>query len=138
MNFTFHLEDIDKAAAELLKAAKSNILCFYGAMGMGKTTLIKALMRQCKTVDTVSSPSYSMVQEYHDCHGAVLAYHFDFYRLTHESEALDIGFEDYINSRAWILIEWPQKIASLLPEEAQAIHIHFIDETTRSIEFNPS
>lgn len=133
---TFHLSEIDKAAA-LLKAANRKFLCFYGDMGAGKTTLIQALVKQLGAVDTANSPTFSIVNEYHDPQGAVLAYHFDFYRLEDEKEALDLGLEEYWNTDAWILIEWPQNIASLLPQEATAIHLHFIDETTRAIEFRP-
>lgn len=136
MKITFSLQEIDKTAAALLKAAQSKMLCFYGDMGAGKTTLIKALVKQLGAVDTANSPTFGLVHEYHNHQGTAVAYHFDFYRLKNESEGLDLGLEEYWNSNAWILIEWPQHIASFLPREAVSVHLNFIDENTRSIEFS--
>lgn len=137
MNISFSLHEADKVAEVLLKTVTSKTLCFYGDMGAGKTTLIQALVKHLGAVDTVHSPTFGLVHEYHDPQGMVLAYHFDFYRLHHENEALDLGIEEYWDTNAWVLIEWPQNIASLLPQEAVSVHLHFIDETTRTVEFNP-
>lgn len=133
MKHTFTLYEIDNIAQVLLSTAKSKVLCFYGSMGAGKTTLIKALVQQLGSIDVASSPTFSLVQEYHNAQGNVLAYHFDFYRLHEEQEALDLGFDEYLHSNAWILIEWPQNIATLLPQQAVAVHLDFVDESTRLI-----
>ncbi len=136
MNITFSLPDISGFASILLRSAKSKTLCFYGDMGIGKTTLIQALMRQLRAVDRVSSPTFGLVNEYHNAQGEVLAYHFDFYRLNSEWEALDIGLEAYLNTDAWLLIEWPEKIEKFLPKDAMQIHISFVDEDTRTVSYN--
>ena len=86
-------------------------------MGVGKTTLIKSLIKQLGAVDSGNSPSYGLVNEYHNANGKLVAYHFDFYRIESEEEALDMGIEEYFNSNAYIFIEWPEKIAKLLPAE---------------------
>ncbi|NNE78107.1 MAG: tRNA (adenosine(37)-N6)-threonylcarbamoyltransferase complex ATPase subunit type 1 TsaE, partial [Pricia sp.] len=80
-----------------------------------------------------SSPTFGIVNEYHTSEGDLLAYHFDFYRLNDETEALDLGFEDYLNQKAWVLIEWPEKIASLLPKKVTEMHIEVINPNTRKI-----
>ncbi len=136
MKKTFQLKDIQKVAKAIIGATSGKQLCFYGEMGAGKTTLIKALVKELGAVDSGNSPTFGLVNEYHDAKGDLLAYHFDFYRLEDEIEALDIGLEDYLNSDAWIFMEWPEKIKSLLPEDVVSIFLHFIDENTRSVELN--
>lgn len=125
-------------AKELLENAPNKVICLYGDMGVGKTTLVKAVVEQLGAVDIASSPTFGLVNEYFDVNDTPLAYHFDFYRLNDEMEALDMGFEDYLNSDAWLFIEWPEKISSLLPEDAVGVFLHFIEESTRSIELNVS
>ncbi len=136
MKKTFQLKDIQKVAKAIIGATSGKQLCFYGEMGAGKTTLIKALVKELGAVDSGNSPTFGLVNEYHDAKGDLLAYHFDFYRLEDEIEALDMGLEDYLNSDAWIFMEWPEKIKSLLPEDVVSIFLHFIDENTRSVELN--
>ena len=133
---TFQLEDIQQVAKAVVEAAPGKQLCFYGEMGVGKTTFIKALLKELGAVDRGNSPTFGLVNEYHNANGQLLAYHFDFYRLEDETEALDMGLEDYLNSEAWIFMEWPEKIGSLLPEDVVTIFLHFVDENTRSIELN--
>jgi tRNA threonylcarbamoyladenosine biosynthesis protein TsaE len=136
LKITFQLSEIQKVAQQLIKAVPNKTLCFYGQMGAGKTTLIKTLLKELGAKDAGSSPTFGLVNEYSDVHGKLLAYHFDFYRLNDESEALDMGLEDYLSSSAWLFMEWPEKISSLLPEDAVPIFLHFVDENTRSIELN--
>ncbi|MEZ4811009.1 MAG: tRNA (adenosine(37)-N6)-threonylcarbamoyltransferase complex ATPase subunit type 1 TsaE [Allomuricauda sp.] len=136
MKITFHLNEIDQVAQKILQTISGKTLCLYGEMGAGKTTLTKALVQQLGAVDTGNSPTFGLVNEYHDENGGLLAFHFDFYRIEDETEALDMGLEDYLNSGAWLFMEWPEKIRSLLPEDCIAIYLHFIDENTRSVEFN--
>ncbi|TAI48729.1 tRNA (adenosine(37)-N6)-threonylcarbamoyltransferase complex ATPase subunit type 1 TsaE [Flagellimonas allohymeniacidonis] len=137
MKTEFTLQEIDAIAEQLVKSVKNKTLCFFGEMGAGKTTLIKALVKRLGGIDYASSPTFGLVNEYHDGSDELLAYHFDFYRIETEAEALDLGFEDYTSSDAWIFIEWPEKITSLLPENSEKVHLRFIDENTRSVELNP-
>lgn len=132
---TYHKNEISVAARELLEAATTKTVCFHGEMGAGKTTLIKALVKELGGIDAASSPTFGIVNEYHNNDGGVLAYHFDFYRLEDETEALDIGFEDYLNQDAWVFIEWPEKIKSFLPEKTLNLHIKIKDFETREISF---
>ena len=138
MKRTFQLNEIHDVAKELLEKAPNKVVCLYGEMGVGKTTLVKALIKELGAVDVASSPTFGLVNEYSDENDNPLAYHFDFYRLNDEMEALDMGFEDYLNSDAWLFIEWPEKIPSLIPNDAVSVFLHFIEESTRSIELNIS
>jgi len=134
MDVTFTEAQIREVARQLTNAVPGKVLAFYGAMGAGKTTLIKALLRELGAKDSGSSPSFGIVNEYHDKAGQVLAYHFDFYRLEDETEALDLGFEDYLAQDAWIFMEWPEKIPNLLPEEAVCIRLEVVDAGARRLQ----
>jgi tRNA threonylcarbamoyladenosine biosynthesis protein TsaE len=129
----YDFREIQSTARKILAATASNILCFYGAMGAGKTTLIKALVKELGGADPANSPTFGIVNEYADTQGQLLGYHFDFYRLNKEEEALDLGFEDYLRQDAWIFIEWPEKIPHLLPEQITKIHLKIIKDETREI-----
>lgn len=138
MKTTFQLNEIREVAKQIVDTVPGKILCFYGEMGVGKTTLIKALVKEIGAVDEANSPTFGLVNEYHDQVDNPIAYHFDFYRLNDEMEALDMGLEDYLGTNAWILIEWPEKIGTLIPEDAVGVFLHFVDENTRSVELNIS
>ena len=114
---------------------ENRIFCFYGPMGIGKTTLIKAMLQHLGAVDLGNSPTFGLVNEYHNAQGQLVAYHFDFYRINSLEEALDIGFEDYLASDVSIFIEWPEKIEGLLPEDYHRVSLYFVDENTRRIEY---
>ncbi|WP_423146579.1 tRNA (adenosine(37)-N6)-threonylcarbamoyltransferase complex ATPase subunit type 1 TsaE [Rubrolithibacter danxiaensis] len=115
-------EQLSEAAIHLLHfIGNEKILLFYGEMGAGKTTFIKAICKELGITDTVSSPTFSIVNEYVSPSGPV--YHFDFYRLKNETEALDLGYEDYIYSGNYCFIEWPEKISSLLPAKACRVEL---------------
>ena len=101
-------------------------------MGVGKTTLIKALSLQLGVVDVVSSPTFSIVNEYHIDKGLKI-YHFDFYRIEDEDEAYDMGYEEYFFSEAYCFIEWPEKITNLIEEDIVEIKM-FLEGTKRRIE----
>jgi tRNA threonylcarbamoyladenosine biosynthesis protein TsaE len=133
MTITYELSEIDGIAKLLLSKVKSKTLLFYGEMGAGKTTLIKALIKALGSEDIVSSPSFSLVNEYHANQGKI--YHFDFYRIEDETEALDMGFEDYLDSDSWKLIEWPQKIENLIEEDMQKVEVFIDDKTSRKLKF---
>jgi tRNA threonylcarbamoyladenosine biosynthesis protein TsaE len=100
-------------------------------MGAGKTTFIKALCLQLGVTDTVSSPTFSIVNEYESPGGSV--YHFDFYRLKDQSEAFDLGYEDYLYSGQYCLIEWPEKIPDLIPPRVVKVNLELTDDDKRSL-----
>ena len=91
-------------------------------MGVGKTTLITSLAKRLGVTETVSSPTFSIVNEYRTVEGMVI-YHFDLYRINQEEEVLDIGFEEYIDQGDWVFIEWPNRIPNFIPENCQKVQI---------------
>jgi tRNA threonylcarbamoyladenosine biosynthesis protein TsaE len=126
------IAELDKAATEILDFAGTNkLFLFYGEMGAGKTTLIKALCAQLGVGDSVTSPTFSIVNEYEGEVGAV--FHFDFYRLNNQTEALDLGYEEYFGSGNYCFIEWPEKIAGLIPDQYIGIHIQAASDGSRHI-----
>ncbi len=135
MNRTYTEDQIHEVAKKLITSLPSKIVCFHGEMGAGKTTLIKAIVKELGGVGEASSPTFGIVNEYHDDKDAVLAYHFDFYRLNDENEAYDLGIEDYLNQDVWVFMEWAEKIASILPSDTVEVTIEFVDERTRKITF---
>ncbi len=127
----FTLENIDKAASEFLKElGDRKIVAFYGSMGAGKTTFIKAICDVLGVTDTVNSPTFAIVNEYLAANGESV-YHFDFYRIKKIEEAYDFGYEDYFYSGNLCLIEWPELIEELLPEDTVRVKIEEVDEGER-------
>lgn len=120
----------------ILEQSNSKILLFYGSMGVGKTTLIKELSKQLGVEEGFSSPTFSLVNEYETKEGD-LVYHFDFYRLNNEDEALDIGFEEYLSTNFWILIEWPENVVGLLPQKVVKLKLTKNQDNTRTITISP-
>ena len=102
-------------------------------MGVGKTTLIKEIVKQLGVLDNVSSPTFSLVNEYHTTNNDKV-FHFDFYRIDHEEEALDMGIEEYFYGNSWCLVEWPNKVENLLPLKSVTITITANDNQLRTIE----
>lgn len=136
-------EGLEKAAQKIIDfSAYETIWAFYGEMGAGKTTLIKAIAKRLRVEDNVHSPTFSIVNEYgcrlQNSIGASydIIYHFDFYRIKNETEVLDIGIDEYFDSNKLCLIEWPQKIPSLLPENHLKIEISTTSHTSREIEIS--
>lgn len=126
------LEELPSIANEIISsAANSRIFLFYGDMGAGKTTLIKALCEQLGVTEPATSPTFSIVNEYIGKDNKI--YHFDFYRLKNETEALDMGYEEYFYSDAYCFIEWPEKIPNLLPLHYNKIEITVQPDNSRSI-----
>lgn len=122
MERKYSLDELHDVAKEVIKNAKFKVLLFEGVMGVGKTTLIKEITKELGVIDVVSSPTFSLVNEYHT-QNSTKVYHFDFYRIEDEEEALDIGVDEYFYSGDWCLIEWPLKIKNLLPLESVLIKI---------------
>lgn len=131
MNKSFNIADINSIAKEILQSVNSKVLLFYGELGVGKTTLIGEIVEELGCSNDVSSPTFSIVNEYKVKDG--LVFHFDFFRIENEEEVYDIGFEDYLNSNNWIFIEWPEKIESLLPDHVNEIHLEKEEENSRII-----
>ena len=115
------IEQIPAVAKEIIDQLQYKLICFEGEMGAGKTTFIKEFVHLLGTDDDISSPTFSIVNEYDTEKGKV--FHFDFYRLNDEEEALDFGIEDYFYSDAYCLMEWPSRIENLIPEEHHVITI---------------
>ena len=126
------VDNIGDAALNILNfAGTRRTFLFYGDMGAGKTTLIKALSKNLGTTDPVTSPTFSIVNEYVIPGNNI--YHFDFYRLKQESEALDLGCEEYFYSAAYCFIEWPEKIPNLLPDNYVKIKITVMADGARQV-----
>ena len=133
MNKNYTLKKLSSIAAEIISSVKNKTLLFYGEMGVGKTTLIKEICRQLGILDNISSPTFSLVNEYQTSEEEKV-FHFDFYRIEQEEEAFDIGIEEYFDSDAWCLVEWPENIENLLPLGAAQIHLSILDDEQRNIQ----
>ncbi|TVR72315.1 MAG: tRNA (adenosine(37)-N6)-threonylcarbamoyltransferase complex ATPase subunit type 1 TsaE [Marinilabiliales bacterium] len=130
----FDLNSIDEAAAGLKEAFPgARIFAFYGEMGSGKTTFIKALCRILGVEQTVTSPTFALVNEYRDGSGNVSCYHFDFYRIENLEEVLDMGYEEYFFGNDTCLIEWPEKIGGLLPPGTVRLELEVLDDGRRRL-----
>lgn len=117
------IEELPDLAARITKAYSNKVIAFYGEISAGKTTFIKYLCKELGVDPTlVNSPTYAIINEY-ETRGDQLIYHFDFYRIKDENEAYDMGYENYFYSNNYCFIEWPEKIANLLPENLLRIHI---------------
>lgn len=133
MNKTYSLPEVPAIAKELIATTKHKIILFYAEMGAGKTTLIKEICKQLGVEDVISSPTFSLVNEYKTKDDKQI-YHFDFYRIEDEEEALDIGIEDYFDSGNWCFVEWPNNIENLVPLDAVEIHISILEDNQRNIQ----
>lgn len=134
-NGSVPLSNLDKAAKQLLiEGTDKTVWLLHGEMGSGKTTLVKQLVKEIGIEAHVTSPTFSIVNEYDKADGGVV-YHFDMYRLKKEVEALDLGFEEYLSSGNLCLIEWPEKVSSLLPNKYFEVRIDHHDSVSRDIYF---
>ena len=135
MKRSYKLSELSEIAQWVLESTASRVLLFKGAMGSGKTTLIKEITHQLGVDHVTSSPTFSLVNEYHSKNDEVI-YHFDFYRIDDEEEAYDMGIEEYFDGEAWCFIEWPEKVENVLPLESVVIHLTINQDNTRTIEIN--
>ncbi len=127
------LAETDAAARQFLaETAGHRLLAFYGQMGAGKTTFTVALCKALGVTDTVNSPTFAIVNEYMLADGDTM-FHFDFYRIRNNAEAMDIGVEDYFYSGKLCVMEWPENIEDLLPDETLAVHISVNPDMSRTI-----
>ena len=131
------IDQIREAAKEFVaQMGENKVFAFYGKMGAGKTTFIKAICEELGVEDVINSPTFAIVNEYLDGKGEPI-YHFDFYRIKKESEAYDIGFEDYVYSGNLCFMEWPELIEDLLPEDAVKVMIEEEDDGRRKVKTLP-
>ena len=128
------IEELNKIAEELIKQhSHSTVFSFYGSMGSGKTTFIKAICNYLGTLDVAISPSFGLVNEYKTADNKSV-FHFDFYRIKNNTEYFDIGCEEYLSSGAYCFLEWPEKVEELLPSDCVKIYIE-IKNGDRLIKF---
>jgi tRNA threonylcarbamoyladenosine biosynthesis protein TsaE len=127
------LDSIGQAALEFVQQMGDNtVFAFYGEMGAGKTTFIKAICEKLGVEDVINSPTFAIVNEYRSNSGELI-YHFDFYRIKDEIEAFDFGYEDYFFSGAICFIEWPEKIENLLPSDVVKVTITELADGARIV-----
>jgi len=120
------LEEINSVAKKFIELVGTRrVFAMYGSMGVGKTTFVKAICEELGVEDTINSPSFAIVNEYHTKEDKIV-YHFDFYRIEDVQEAYDFGYEDYFYSQALCFIEWPERIESILPSDV--INLNFTEE----------
>ena len=135
MNITIKdLDHIEEAAREFIgQMGDDTVFAFYGKMGAGKTTFIKALCKLLGVEDEVNSPTFAIINEYRSETTAELIYHFDFYRIKKLEEVYDLGYEDYFYSGALCFIEWPELVEELLPSDAKKVTITENSDGSRMI-----
>lgn len=127
------LADLDRAAKEFLsKLGENRLVAFFAPMGAGKTTFTTALCKALGVRDSVCSPTFTIVNEYRTADDEPV-FHFDFYRLKNQGEALDIGLYDYLDSGSLCLMEWPENIEELLPEETVKVRIKVNPDQSRTL-----
>jgi len=134
LELTYNISDIDAVADELLKHVSSKTIVFKGDMGVGKTTLIKALVKALGSDDVVTSPTFSIVNEYKLLRESI--YHFDFYRIESEEEALNFGIEDYLLTDSWVFMEWFEKIPHLVPANSNMVSIIMNKNASRTLKLS--
>lgn len=134
---TIHsIDELRQAANDFLESiGEQRIIAFFGEMGVGKTTFIKAICEELGTTDIVNSPTFSIVNEY-DYDDKRKIFHFDFYRLKNEVEAFDFGIEEYWNSNEFCLMEWAEKVENILPDSCLRVNINENKDGTRNVTFN--
>ena len=131
LNADYSLNELHSVAKQLIRNLKSKTILLYGDMGVGKTTLIKELVKALGSTDEVSSPTYSIVNEYELANDKI--YHFDLYRIKNIDEAFNFGIEDYLDSNNWIIIEWPELIEELIIDNFDSVILTLNKNNTRKL-----
>lgn len=131
MEITYELNDVNSVANQVINNLTSKTIFLYGDMGVGKTTLIKAIVKALGSDDEVSSPTFSIVNQYEL--GDDKIYHFDLYRVKSLDEAYNFGIEDYLYSNNWIIIEWPELIEDILSDKIDSIYLKIESENCRQL-----
>ncbi|WP_435579284.1 tRNA (adenosine(37)-N6)-threonylcarbamoyltransferase complex ATPase subunit type 1 TsaE [Gilvibacter sp.] len=129
--FTYKLEEVDAIAEALHCNLEGRIVLLYGELGVGKTTLLKALLKKLGVQDQISSPTYALVHEYSSKNGPI--FHFDCYRLKSSEDAEMLGFTEYLDSGNWVFIEWPEKVEFLLDQTYNILRLSRNADNTRTL-----
>ncbi len=141
MNITLEIPSLDKineVAREFIRnMGDATVFAFYGNMGAGKTTFIKAICEELGISEGVNSPTFAIVNEYRSDTTGELVYHFDFYRINKLEEVYDLGYEDYFYSGALCFLEWSEKVEELLPPETVMVTIKEVENSARMVECKP-
>ena len=125
---------LDEAAAKFVNLTQGRkIFAFYGPMGAGKTTIIKSICRKLGALDIITSPTFTLVNEYKTAHGESI-YHIDFYRIRKTEEVFDFGIEEYFSSGSYCFMEWPELVEEILPAETNRVRITVRDDEQRILE----
>ncbi|WP_340198680.1 tRNA (adenosine(37)-N6)-threonylcarbamoyltransferase complex ATPase subunit type 1 TsaE [Ascidiimonas sp. W6] len=132
MTLQYSLEQLDNIATIILENTAHKTILFYGQMGSGKTTLIKALVKTLGVVHEATSPTFSLVNEYQNSESKI--FHFDLYRIQSLEEALDFGIDEYLDQNAWIFIEWPEKIEPLLSGKETKVTLEQLPYNKRNLQ----
>lgn len=131
-------DQLAKAARQFVgQMGDDTVFAFYGKMGAGKTTFIKAICEALGVTDVITSPTFAIVNEYRSEEDNELIYHFDFYRIKKLEEVYDMGYEDYFYSGALCFIEWPELVEELLPMDAVKVSIEVADDESRTVTMGP-
>ncbi|AXO79152.1 tRNA (adenosine(37)-N6)-threonylcarbamoyltransferase complex ATPase subunit type 1 TsaE [Olleya aquimaris] len=131
MELNYNLEDVEAIAKQILETTTSKTILFEGEMGVGKTTLIKTLVKLLGSIDNVSSPTFSLVNEYKGQNDTI--YHFDLYRIEDETELYDFGIDTYLYSNNYVLVEWPDLLKPLIQDNYSIIRIKLSENSTRNL-----
>ena len=132
LEIEYSLEEVDLIARKIIANSTSKVILFNGDMGVGKTTLIKSLVRNLGSDESVSSPTFSLVNEYKTKTSCTI-YHFDLYRIQEEEELYNFGIEDYLNTSHWILVEWPEILLPLIQTNYNNVSIRLKNNSKRII-----
>lgn len=134
LEIRYSLDEVEDVAKKLIKSVNSKTLLLYGNMGVGKTTLIKAMAKVLGSHDEVSSPTFSIVNEYELDQSSI--YHFDLYRINDIEEAYNFGIEEYLYSKNWSIIEWPDIVKDILPDHFNRIDLVLNDDNSRTLKLS--